>query len=276
MGKKDTNTTSAAAYAFTQLADRLESLVADDLMRANANLDDAAMAGLVLADRANEASRKPLFDAIPELLMEKGMVARLEKTALAAQHIALEARSEETETPNAKVDPLLIQEAADLRANMLQVIEYNLSHVESVVREVADIKLGFGYLDTARDLRRNAKLYGTHAAVLKKDTVKYDAKDLARANELAGKIEAQVRESQSRTKKFGALRGRVFNELTFVYGEVKAAADFIYRSDETSRDQFPAMRVLMGIAATTRAKKDGSVEAPAGETERDEAGKGNG
>ena len=83
------------------------------------------------------------------------------------------------------------------------------------------------------------------------------------SHEPRGAAPPQVRGSQSRTKKFGALRGRVFNELTFVYSEVKAAADFIYRADETSRDQFPAMRVLMGIAATTRAKKAGGADAPA-------------
>lgn len=275
MRKKEPKSGNGAAAAFAEVEDRLQSLAADDLSQMNANLDDAAMAGLVLADRANEESRKPLFDAIPEILMPKGMVARLERTALAAQHIALEARSEDSETQSGKADPALIQEAAEKRALMLSTIDYNLGHVESVARETTDIRLGNGYLDLARDLRRCGKIYVTHAVVLKKDTVKYDPKDVEAARDLATRIEEQVRGAQSRTKKFAGLRGRAFNELSFVYNEVKAAADFIYRSDATTRDQFPAMRVLMGIAATTRKKAEGS-SAGGEASEKEEAGKGNG
>jgi hypothetical protein len=137
--------------SFEQVKATLLAIPAESLTHPNLDLQSAAMAGLVLVDRARQAERAPRFALLPAAIFAKGTVDDLERLCQATLHIDVETRREATATTGVKVDLALVQEASEVRERMQKTAEYNLGHLEAVARELADIRLGTGYLDLAND-----------------------------------------------------------------------------------------------------------------------------
>jgi len=255
MAKKNEHDAATGKASFDRVRSNLSALPADAIAQPNMDLQSAAMAALVLVDRARQGERPARFALLPAALFAKSTVDDLEHMANAALHVEVEALREGAANTNVKVDVAIVQQAADLRARMLKTAEYNLGHKETVARELADIRLGTGYLDLANDCTRLAALYAAHKSDLAIDNRYYDSADADLANALASKIRGEYRAAASRAGQYAELRPRVFTELVRLYNEVRAAAHFLFRAEPNVVDEFPALRAAAVGSSTRRAKK---------------------
>lgn len=249
--------------SFDKIRTTLQSLPADALMQPNLDLQSAALAALVLVDRARQGERAARFALLPDALFPKSSLDDLEHAAHAASHVEIESTREETASTGAKVDLALVQEASALRERMLKTADYNLGHVEEVGRELADIRQGTGYLDLANDLSRLAVVYAASKSELASDKRHYDVADAGLAAALAQRIRGELRASASRSGAFAELRPRAFTELTRLYNEVRAAAQFVFRAQPDVLAEFPSLRAsTAALAPARRAKKSPEPPAP--------------
>lgn len=263
MGSKKQFDTTTGKASFEQVKTALLALSADTVAQPNVDLQRAAMAALVLVDRAKQGDRLARFALLPAALFSKSALDDLERVANAALYVELESRREGAASTGVKVDLAIVQEATELRERMLRTADYNLGHLEPVARELADVRLGAGYLDLANDCSRLAALYVAHEAELAVDKRYYEAADADRATSLAQKIRAEYRAAASRSGQYAELRPRVFTELTRLYNEVRAAAQFLFRSEPSVVEEFPALRVAAGaLTPGRRGKKSAENDAP--------------
>lgn len=266
-------TTPNGAAAFDKLKGRWLTLTSLEVVTLNADLDLAATAGLVLVDRARKPGRLELFEGLAPKYIEKGLVEHLELACEAAQHVVVESVKEEAVVTGFKVEALVVDRATLVRRRMLKCASYNLEGNEPAEKEIADIRLGSGYLDQARDLSRLAAMYGAHHAVLSTDKKNYVATDAAEAVELAQKIRDQYRASQSTENLYVAMRPKAFTEIQRLYNEVRATAEFIFRDKEDVKAEFEALRTAM--ASIKGRSGGGSSEDSEGETPDDKTGGSN-
>ncbi|MCL2725249.1 MAG: hypothetical protein FWD69_12525 [Polyangiaceae bacterium] len=259
--KKEVDAATGKA-AFERVKSSLMSLSPERLMQPNIDLQSAAMAALVLVDRANIPDRRALFSLLPESLFMKNTIEDLETMANAMMHVELESFRERAVSTDAKVDVAVVQQATEVRARMLKTADYNIGHLEMVAREIADIRLGAGYLDLANDCTRLAVLYASHRSELALDKRLYRASDAELAASLANKIRAEYRASATRSGPYAELRPRAFTELTRLYNDVRAAAQFIFRAEPAVLNEFPPLRSAVVMFGPARTSKK-AAEAPA-------------
>lgn len=264
--KKSAATVDSHAKAYALLKERLAALPEDETLALNADLELAATAGLVLVDRGRVDGRAELFGLLEGKLMEPDILAKLERTCEAALHIVVESAREEAAQTGVKVDPVTVDQATETKKRMLKCTSYILEGNEDAEREIADIRRGTGYLDTARDLVRLAALYGVHGKVLSKDPKNYVATDHDDALRLAKSIRDQYRAAQSSSAPFVALQPKVFTEVARLYNEVRAAAVFIFRNRPSVLAEFEALRTAMatvkGRSGSSSKDSEGASPAP--------------
>jgi hypothetical protein len=250
--------------SFEKVKAALLALSPETLAQPNVDLQSAAMAALVLVDRANQPERRARFALLPAALFGKSVIDDLENVANATLHVEIESVREDAASTGVKVDVALVQQATEVRERMLKTADYNLGHLDAVAREIADIRLGSGYLDLANDCSRSAALHAAHKSELAADKRYYDADDAELAASLAKKIRAEYRAAASRSGQYSELRPRAFTELTRLYNEVRAAAQFLFRAEPAALDEFPPLRVAAAAQAPARrAKKAPEAPAPA-------------
>ena len=255
MAKKNEQDAATGKASFDRVRSTLSALPANAIAQPNMDLQSAAMAALVLVDRARHGERPARFALLPAALFAASTVDDLEHMANAALHVDVEALREGAANTNVKVDVAFVQQATELRERMLKTAEYNLGHKETVARELADIRTGTGYLDLANDCARLAALYAAHKSDLAIDKLFYDAADADRATSLAGAIRGDYRAAATRSGQYAELRPRVLSELLRLYNEVRAAAHFLFRAEPNVIDEFPALRAAAVGSSTRRAKK---------------------
>ncbi|MBX3197909.1 MAG: hypothetical protein KF894_07165 [Labilithrix sp.] len=255
MATKNEQDAATGKASFDRVRSTLSALPADAIAQPNVDLQRAAMAALVLVDRARHGERSARFALLPAALFAASTVDDLEHMANAALHVDVEALREGAATTNVKVDAAVMQQATELRDRMLKTAEYNLGHKDSVARELADIRIGTGYFDLANDCARLAALYAEHKSDLALDKRFYDTADVDLAASLASAIRGEYRAAATRAGQYTDLRPRVFTELVRLYNEVRAAAHFLFRAEPNVVDDFPALRAAALGTVTRRAKK---------------------
>ena len=241
--------------SFDRVRSTLNALPASALIQPNVDLQAAAMAALVLVDRARHGERLARFALLPAALFAASTIDDLEQMAHATIHVEVEALREGAATTAVKVDVAVVQQAAEVRDRMLKTAEYNLGDKETVARELAAVRIGSGYLDLANDCTRLASLYAAYKSELAVDKRLYDPADAELAVSLAGAIRAEYRAAASRAGAYAELRPRVFTALVRLYGEVRDAALYLFRAEPNVVDEFPALRTAAVGAAARRAKK---------------------
>lgn len=261
--KKHADKGDSHAKSFSLLKDQIAALPEDETIALNADLELAATAGLVLVDRGRAEGRAELFGLLEGKLMEVNVLAKLERVCEAALYIVVESAREEAAHTGAKVDPVTVDRASAVKKRMLKCAAYILEGNEDAEREIADIRRGTGYLDTARDLVRLAALYTVHLKALSRDPKNYVGTDHDEALQLAKSIRDQYRASQSSTSAFSALQPKVFTEVARLYNEVRAAATFIFRNRPSVLAEFEALRTAM---ATVKGKSSGAGKEGDGES----------
>lgn len=252
---------------FAEVRDTLAAISEEKAGQVNLDLEDVVMAGLVLVDRARKDDRADFLAKLAPTFIEANLIDKLETTCLAGQYIVDNAATEGATEETYMVDAVLIEQATVVKKRMIKTIEYNLENVDSVRREVDDIKLGTGYLDLAKDLTRLANVYEGHGKALAQDKVNYRATDMAEARAQADEIRKQYRASKSKERDFDKLRPKAYAEISRLYNELREAAQFAYRKKPEISDEFEALRTAVGVANTKRVAKP-EEKKPEGEGEK--------
>lgn len=250
--KRDDATTNEKA--FNESRATIAGVPDEKIVGLNIDLSQAAMAGLVLVDRAREDGRAERIAMLAPEFIEVDLIDKLETVCLAAQYIVDNAATEEATTATVMVDPVLFDRATAVKNRMIKCITYILEGTQSVEDEVADIKLGSGYMDLAQDLTRLAVIYAKYAKVLAKDPKNYRAEDLAQARADATEVRAQYRASKTKAAEWERLRPKAYVEIQRLYNEVRDTVRFAYRHRPDVTDDFEALRTAVGIVSNK--KKD--------------------
>jgi hypothetical protein len=194
--------------------------------------------------------------------LERGLTDRLELLAHALWYLHTEAKTDVATSTGVKVDMNLVNEGVALRERMLQVLGYHFSDDEKMVAEVADIRAGTGYQDLATDLSRLSRHYEEHADVLAQDTRHYQASDAARAGVIRDEIISALRSAMNAKASDAVdLKHRAFTMLLTTYDALKAANDFVYR---TQPNELAAIPTLRGQVVSITGKRNTPAEAQPG------------
>ncbi len=251
--KRDDATTNEKA--FNDVRATIAAVPDEKIVGLNIDLSQAAMAGLVLVDRAREDGRAERIDKLAPEFIEVDLVDKLETVCLGAQFIVDNAATEEATAVTVMVDPAVFERATQVKARMIKCILYNMEGTQSVEDEVADIKLGTGYMDLAQDLTRLAVLYAKHVKTLSKDPKNYRDTDLAQARADANEVRAQYRASKTKAADWDRLRPKAYVEIQRLYNEVRDAIRYAYRHQPDVTDQFEALRTAVGIVSKKKEPK---------------------
>ena len=243
--KRDDATTNEKAY--NDIRDTVAAVPEEKIAGLNIDLSQAAMAGLVLVDRAQEGGIAEKIAKLAPEFIEVDLIAKLETVCLGAQHIVDRAATEEATTQTVKVDAVVFDRATSVKNRMIKCLSYMMEGTKSVEDEIADIKLGTGYMDLAQDLTRLANLYVNHGKVVSKDPKNYRDTDLAQARADADEVRTQYRASKTQAAEWDRLRPRAYVEIVRLYTELREAVHFAYRQHSSVKDQFETLRTAVGI-----------------------------
>ncbi|MGI5864248.1 MAG: hypothetical protein ACOX6T_19630 [Myxococcales bacterium] len=175
--------------AFERLLSRLHAIPAAHVSSPRINLHRAAVAAVGVARKVNQPEMRSVFAELPPTRFDIALLDLLEPAAHAASFAYHEASTAEALATNAKLPAKLASDSAALRERMLKLIEFHLGDDETIHRIVADIRAGSGYLDTAADLSRLAKIYRENLDLLSRDPTHYVASDPDSADRMALEID---------------------------------------------------------------------------------------
>ena len=244
--------------AVVRVEPMLRQLPADDVTPPNMDPQQCAIAALAVVDRLREPARAAIFATLPEAVLERGLTDRLEQLAHALWYIHTEAKTDVATQTGVKVDMNLVNEGVALRERMLQVLGYHFSDDEKMVAEVADIRAGTGYQDLATDLSRLNRHYEEHADALARDKRHYQPSDAARAGVIRDAIVSALRSAMNAKASDAVdLKHRAFTMLLTTYDALKAANDFVYR---TQPNELAAIPTLRGKVVSITGKRNAPAE----------------
>lgn len=230
---------SEAEKSFARVRPRLEALAVAEVRRPNLDLAVASTRILGVAQAAEKQGLHPRFEGLPEREWDISHLRNLKDLAGACWYVhqlRLAGRPFET---TAKLSDKLAQDARALRKEMLRVASYNLERDPVAAKTLADIRRGSGYLDLSMDLSRVAQLYQDHAATLAKDTGNYRAEDVAKAQALAQQIREELGAPEAGS--WDDMAFRAWTAMVVSYGEVTAAAGWLFRREPTLLALFPPL-----------------------------------
>jgi len=162
-------------------------------------------------------------------------------------HLDLLSAKPSTTLSKARVPSPLWDSALRTRREMLEVADFGLRGVEGIEAELADIRRGSGYLDTARDLLQLAEMYRDYAPLLAGRLPQdFKLNTATIASRLADELRVALGLGPIATASDDT--GRRFWGLTVtVFGEVRAALQYLLRNDPV------ALATLPSLAAPRRA-----------------------
>lgn len=252
------NTPEQGAAAFEKIKSRLTDLSPSALRQPRVDAYAAGQLGLRVAEALSTPGMRKPFDEIAGSSWNKRHLDDLETVSAALMFARTNAESESARQVDAKIPAALFQRASELKVRMTRVADYYLGMEPTLAAELASIREGTGYLDLAQDLHRLGKIYGDHKATLAHDTKWYSATDAADA----AKLEAEIVQSFERwgSSMWGDLATRAYTLFEETYGEVRAAAEFVFRNDPAKLAMVPSM--FVELRARARAKGEGQLPTP--------------
>lgn len=150
------------------------------------------------------------------------------------------AASESATNTKAKVSAEVTASAQQVKERMLRLTKYYFADHKKLGREIADIVMGSGHIDRARDLERLADIVTEHQATLSSDTVNYRSTDVADARKYALAIRQSVEDTVPGT--WADNNRRAFTLLDRAYDEVCDAVEFVFRNSPEVLALFPPLR----------------------------------
>lgn len=253
------NTPEHGAAAFEKIKSRLSDLSPAALRQPRVNAYAAGQLGLRVAEALSDPTMRKPLEEIAGSSWNKRHLDDLETIASALMFAKTNAESESAKQVEAKIPVALFERATELKARMMRVADYYLSAEPTLAAELASIRDGSGYLDLAQDLHRLGRIYAEHKATLAQDRKWYSAADAAEA----AKLEADIVSSYEKSgpSKWADLATRAYTLFEESYGEVRAAAEFVFRNDPAKLAMVPSM--FVELRARARAKGEASPPTPA-------------
>jgi hypothetical protein len=228
--------------AFLTLQPELDAL--SYVRRANTDMDKAVVHAASVGRWVKQPEVRARFASLPASDFDIRLVDLLELVALANWYCSVELRSASVSGSGAKIPASVLDEAARLKEVMFVVVEYNLGHLPEVADELADIRRGSGYLDTARDLLRLVKLYEKYAAELAIDQRRYQAADAVAASRVGHTIHQVLGDGRSTDARYWSnYLTRSWSLLVDTYAEVSAAGRWLFRH-ENGEARFPSLYTI--------------------------------
>lgn len=249
--------------AYAAQADAIDRV--DPLAISTPNVDPslAAIVATNFVEDGKRGTRRAAFESLAPHLGEHTL-DELDQRANAFWFLHLRAHSAEAVKTDVKVDPALIAEGMEAKARAITLLEYHLAKNTFMMAELADIRSGTGVVDLTLDLGRLATHLSVHKAVIEGDKLNYTPGDEQRLRGLANQIRAALKKDGP-NETFD-LRNRAWTRMVETYGELKAAADFLFRHRPTDLAAFQPLRTAV-LALGSRSKPAAEPPiAPAGTT----------
>lgn len=213
-----------ARAAYEALKSKLDAIPPAMLIEPRVDSQKAAIHALGLVERDRDAVRAAGFDAIaaistPRIIMPEPL-KRYELACLAAwyarqQQLRFAFRSQ------GSVSPAVAEKADGMKRRMLKLLDYYFGEdpVHSV--DLAAIRAGHGYVDTANDLQMLADLYEVPeiAAKITRDSENYRETDVLDARMTAGEMLRALGFDASEAAEWTARVRRAYTHLTDSYAE---------------------------------------------------------
>jgi hypothetical protein len=230
---------SDAEQSFQRVRSRLEGLDEAQVRRPNMDLSVASDKVWRVAQAVEAQGLAARFAKLPSDEWEVAHLHDLKDLSGACWYVQQRRLAGRPFESQAKVSVGLLREARALRAAMLEVGEYNLDGDPQALAELADIRRGSGYADLRHDLGRLAGLYQRHAESLSKDGRKYDAEDVNRALGLERRLRDELGVPPAGS--WDDLAFRAWTAMSHSYGEVLAAAGWLFRAEPARLGLFPSL-----------------------------------
>lgn len=268
-----------AQAGYEALKQRIDAVPDADLSRIRSPLLPMLAVVTSVARFVQTPAERAKFAALPGFDLRS--VDELHLLSAAYWYVHVQQRAARAGQTGVVVDPELISVATELRRRMLRLLDYHLSGLPLVQRELDAIRQGRGYEDLASDLVRLADLHGTYDSELNHDLRNYETTDVADARSYAMRIVSEVTAPRDSASQWAQTLSRCAALLDAAYREISDAAGWLYRNDPVAADRFPSLhgigrrrpsRVASAQVPTTEAStREGpeaevaAVEATAGE-----------
>jgi len=237
---------AAGENALKTIEPALRAMTQNDLVLMTIDAQESALAALALVDVARDPKRLEQLKLLMPALLATDAIEQLELTAWALWFTHTKLQTEQALSTGAKVDAETYEASGKLLTKMLKLLEYHVGDRPDVVVEISDIRSGAGYQDRASDLVRTASLFEQHRSELQADTRYYDPKDAETARRFAETIIESIRASMGKSvAEWSDLRARAWSRMTRLYNDIRAAGEFVFRSDPEHRDLFAPLRQVV-------------------------------
>lgn len=249
----------AGKAAFDELHPRLKAIPKGEIVLANADVPQAAIAVLRVHAASSAPAERARFAAMPDFDIKH--LDDLGKLAWAAWYVRTVTLSAAATNTDVKIPIELLDAESARKERMLKVLEYHLDDHPKVSRIVVSIRSGTGYRDLAQDLTRLAELYADHKLVIEKDVKLYQSGDMAGARKGAEAILGALAADRAGDERTWIdLQNRAWTLLLASYNEVAAAGAWIHRKADDVDERFPSLYAI-GRAGSGRPRK--SADEPA-------------
>ncbi len=245
---------AAARKAYEAMTPRMATLAKDDLALLNIDGQAAAILALSVSRFLAEPEPRARFALLHPRTFDPAHLGDLGTIALTVSHAYVELQSARAQTTEAKLPVALVDKATQVKERMLECTEYLFKRHATLSKEVASIRAGTGYRDTASDLLRLAKIYEDQKDKVEKDPVNYRDTDAADARLHAQEILAELGNAQSaEEQRCVAAMTRAWTLLRNTYAEVQSAGRFLYRNEQPE-ENFPSLYASSGGGRPKKAK----------------------
>lgn len=227
--------------AFEAVRERAEALAVEDVVISGTSYEDAGSRTLALAKAITETPGVlEALLSLPASIWSRQYLDDLGVFAEALLYCHRQSLTAAATTAVVLVPPTVMAEATEIKLRMDKLVDYYLGDIAAVARELADIRVGSGYLDTAQDLTRYAALVVEHENKLAHDTKYYRKTDVEDARKYANQIRTYYHTPNQ--KPWPDRTRRVFTLLEEAVDEVRVAGQFVFRDDPATMALFISLR----------------------------------
>ncbi|MFO0576518.1 MAG: hypothetical protein U1A78_21140 [Polyangia bacterium] len=236
-------TAAATEAAYLRVLPRMQALPAREVSRPTYHLQRAALAALQVLRYIETAKLVHCYEALAEAgLFDLSQLTGLRELAQAAWFTRAQLEGARGMASTQQVPLVLLDQAGQLRARMLRVLDFHFSDDPQVARELGAIRQGAGYNDLAADLLALARLYKQHHQAIAGTPRHYDKADERLAAKLADQILDYLDGGAGKSvEEWQDRQARVAVLFAGSYEEVCAVGRFLCRKDPGGMGHFPLL-----------------------------------
>jgi hypothetical protein len=234
-----------AKSAFDATTATRAGLTREQVRRITAPRNEAAVRGLRAYEVLQQPELKALLDLVPDKLSDPQHRSELAHYAWALRYADAQRTKAGENAESVKLPQVTVSAAMALRAQMLEVIAYNLGHTPKIAELVAYLRSGTGYNDLAEDLEILAQLYQENAQELALDQRKYRPADAGEAQALVGAILRHLARDGEAGRWDEELR-RCWTVFADAYEEVRRVVHFVMHDNPEVLGAFPSLHARYG------------------------------